>query len=514
MKVFKYLFFSVILFLVSCNTSRNLVSDSKVIDDGKISFTFLQVNDVYEIAPLAGGKVGGMARLATLKKQLLEENQNTFLFMAGDFLSPSLVGSIKYQGNRVKGKQMIEAMNTVGFDLVTFGNHEFDLSKNELQERLNESNFNWTSANARQKVSGNTYPFYKERKGIKEFVSDIHIIELKDADGTTIKIGFFSVMLPSNPQNYVAYTDMFEQAKRAYTRAKQKSDLVFGLTHVNIEDDKKIASLLPDLPLIMGGHEHTNMLVEVGNTKISKADANAKTAYIHRIEYDKNSRTYKLSSELKSISQQLANDPKTQNVVDKWSFILNKQIKEIVSLPEEIIYNAVTPLEGRDTPVRIQQTNLGHIITRAMAFGFNDEVDCALVNGGSIRIDDQLEGEINSIDIFRVLPFGGGVLKVELTGKLLKEVLDYGMSKAGEGAYLQRYLVNFDTVLNDWKINNKLIDLDKVYTVAFSDYLLKGYDIPFLKPDNKDVLNIYKPASNELGSDIRKTIIAYLKSLK
>lgn len=192
---------------------------------------------------------------------------------------------------------------------------------------------------------------------------------------------------------------------------------------------------------------------------------------------------------------------------------MNKQIKEIVSLPEEIIYNAVTPLEGRDTPVRIEQTNLGYIITRAMAFGFKDEVDCALVNGGSIRIDDQLEGEINSIDIFRVLPFGGGVLKVELTGKLLKEVLDYGMSKAGEGAYLQRYLVDFDTVSNDWKINNKLIDLDKVYTVAFSDYLLKGYDIPFLKPDNKEVLNIYKPASNELGSDIRKTIIAYLKSL-
>ena len=174
MKVFKYIFFSIILFLVSCSSSKNLVTDSKVIDDGKISFTLLQVNDVYEIAPLAGGKVGGMARLATLKKQLLHENQNTFLFMAGDFLSPSLIGSIKYQGNRVKGKQMIEAMNTVGFDLVTFGNHEFDLSKNELQERLNESNFNWTSANARQKVSGNTYPFYKERNGIKEFVSDIN----------------------------------------------------------------------------------------------------------------------------------------------------------------------------------------------------------------------------------------------------------------------------------------------------------------------------------------------------
>jgi 2',3'-cyclic-nucleotide 2'-phosphodiesterase (5'-nucleotidase family) len=125
-----------------------------------------------------------------------------------------------------------------------------------------------------------------------------------------------------------------------------------------------------------------------------------------------------------------------------------------------------------------------------------------------------LVGEINSIDIFRVLPFGGGILKVDIKGKLLKEVLDYGLSKAGKGAYLQRYLVELDTDSNTWKINNKPLDIHKIYKVAFSDYLLKGFDIPFLKPDNIDVLNVYTPTHEELGSDIRKTIIAYLKFKK
>ena len=514
MKVYNSLFLSIIFLLVSCGTNKNLVNRSKLIDDGEIGFTFLQLNDVYEIAPLEGGKVGGMARVATLKKRLKKENNNTFTFMAGDFLSPSLLSTIKYNGQRIKGKQMVEAMNTVGFDLVTFGNHEFDLSKGELQERLNESNFVWSSANARQKVSGDTYPFYKERNGIKEFVSDTHIIEAKDADGTTIKIGFFSVMLPSNPNNYVAYTDALEQAKRAYKSLKQRADIVFGLTHLKIEDDKKIAALLPDIPLIMGGHEHTNMLVEVGNTKIAKADANAKTAYIHRIQYNKKNNTYSLSSELKPINDKLPNDSNTQAVVDKWSIILDKQILEIVSNPKEIIYNAKIPLDGRDTPIRSTQTNLGQLIVRAMAYGFDDEVDCALVNSGSIRLDDQLTGEINSIDIFRVLPFGGGILKVDIKGKLLKEVLDYGLSKAGKGAYLQRYLAELDPVSNTWKINNKPLDINKIYQVSFSDYLLKGYDIPFLKPEHKDVLNVHKPTNTELGSDIRKTIISYFKSLK
>jgi len=510
------LFLSVLIFtaILSCKSVNQTTTTSNIIDDDKISITFLQLNDVYEISPLEGGKVGGMARVSTLKNQLKKENNNTFTFMAGDFLSPSLISTIKYNGRRIKGQQMVEAMNTVGFDLVTFGNHEFDLSKNELQQRLNESNFTWTSANARQKISGETYPFYKERNGIKEFVSDTHIIEAKDADGTTIKIGFFSVMLPSNPKNYVAYTNMFEQAKRAYTSLKQRADIVFGLTHLKIEDDKKIAALLPDIPLIMGGHEHTNMFIEVGNTKIAKADANAKTVYIHRIDYDKKSKKYKLTSELKSISQQLVNDPKTQGVVDKWNLILDEQIKEIISNPKEIIHYAKIPLDGRDTPIRSIQTNLGQLIARAMAYGFSDEVDCALVNGGSIRLDDQLTGEINSIDIFRVLPFGGGILKVDIKGNLLKEVLDYGLSRAGKGAYLQRYLAELDSDSNTWIINNKPLDISKIYKVAFSDYLLKGFDIPFLKPDNKDVFNVYKPTDTELGSDIRKTIIAYLKSIK
>jgi len=510
-RLFSFLFLSLLL---SCNTTKQAVAKANSIDDGKINITFLQVNDVYEIAPLAGGKEGGMARVATLKKELLKENKNTFAFMAGDFLSPSLLGTIKYKGQRIKGQQMIDVMNAVGFDLVTFGNHEFDLDKNELQQRLNESNFPWTSANARQKICGDTYPFYKDRNGVKEFVTDTHIIEAKDDDGTTIKIGFFSVVLPSNPKNYVFYTDVYEQAKRAYASLQSKTDIVIGLTHLTLSQDKKVAALLPNVPLLMGGHEHTNMLVEVGDTKIAKADANAKTAYIHRITYDKNTKLVTLKSELKPITDTLMNDEKTQVIVDKWNTILNEQIKAIVDNPQEIIHVATIPLDGRDTPIRSKQTNLGRLIARSMAYGFDDTVDCALVNGGSIRIDDQLIGNINSLDIFRVLPFGGGVLKVRLKGSLLKEVLDFGKLKAGTGAYLQRYLAEFDTTKQAWLVNGKSIVNDQLYTVAFSDYLLKGRDIPFLKPENEGVLNVYNPTNKELCSDIRKTIIAYLKSIK
>jgi 5'-nucleotidase/UDP-sugar diphosphatase len=147
-----------------------------------------------------------------------------------------------------------------------------------------------------------------------------------------------------------------------------------------------------------------------------------------------------------------------------------------------------------------------------MSFSFDDQVDCALVNGGSIRIDDQLEGDINAVDVFRILPYGGAVLKVEIKGRLLKRVLDYGVLAAGTGAYLQRF--NARKIGEKWMIQNKELNNRKTYTVAFSDYLLKGFDIPFLSIENKEVLSVYKPEKNELAFDIRKAVFEYLRKQK
>lgn len=58
--------FYISIFLValsSCATVKN--ASTKIIDDGKITVTFVQINDVYEIAPMQNGKVGGVARVST-----------------------------------------------------------------------------------------------------------------------------------------------------------------------------------------------------------------------------------------------------------------------------------------------------------------------------------------------------------------------------------------------------------------------------------------------------------------
>ena len=63
--------------------------------------------------------------------------------------------------------------------------------------------------------------------------------------------------------------------------------------------------------------------------------------------------------------------------------------------------------------------------------------------------------------------------------------------------------------IEDHTSNNKS---DKIYSVAFSDYLLKGFDIPFLSEENEEVYSIYYPLEDEIANDIRKTVVAYLKT--
>ena len=480
-------------------------------DDGKISFTLLQVNDVYEIAAIQDGKYGGLARLETVRKDLLKENENTLLVIAGDFLNPSLLGTMRHEGKKVSGKQMIEIMNAMNFEVAAFGNHEFDVKEPELKERLNESNFPWISANVFNKKGDSISPFYQKRGDESLPVRGSYIKEISDTDGTLIKVGFISVCIPSNPKSFVHYTDMYESMQKEYERIKDQVDVVIGLTHVKVAHDKKIAKLLPDIPLIMGGHEHTRKDVKVGNVIIRKADANAKSAYIHKIDFDKKNKITSVSSQLKEIDTTVVYDSRIKTLVDKWQQIMNNQISQVVENPYEVIYHADTPLDGRDTPIRSIQTNLGDIVTKSMSFAFNGKVDCSIVNGGSIRIDDQLIGDINSVDAFRVLPYGGPVLKVKMKGSLLKQVLDYGKEAKGTGAYLQRDNIKF--VNGIWKIGSININPTKVYTVALSDYLMKGFDIPFLTHDNPNVISVYKPNKNELSFDIRKAVIEYLKTI-
>ena len=89
----------------------------------------LLVNDVYVADTLRDGS-GGLARVAFLRDSIERATNSTVLYvLAGDFLSPSVLG--KWYG----GAQMVDVFNASRLDYATVGNHEFDGSRSNLLDR-------------------------------------------------------------------------------------------------------------------------------------------------------------------------------------------------------------------------------------------------------------------------------------------------------------------------------------------------------------------------------------------
>ncbi len=97
-----------------------------------------------------------------------------------------------------------------------------------------------------------------------------------------------------------------------------------------------------------------------------------------------------------------------------------------------------------------------------------------------------------------------------MTGSLLIKTLNYGLEKRGKGAYLQRFNIDRNT-RGEWMLGPSEIDPEGVYSIALSDFLLKGYDIPFLTAEHPEILGVYTPSTDEKAGDIRRAVIEFLK---
>ena len=504
---------SLLILLVVVSLACRTVKTSKN-SQNEVSVTFLHLNDVYEISPLDNGKVGGMARVATVRQDLLKENPNTVTVLSGDFLSPSVIGTLRYEGKGIKGKQMVDVMNSVGVDWVCLGNHEFDLDQKDLQERINESKFNWLNTNALEKVKDEYVPFGKVVDAAKVPFLKTTILTFKNAKGDDVKVGMFGVLLPSNKKDFVLYEDFFEAAKKAYAELEPKCDFVVGITHLNKVDDIKLAKMLPKVKLLMGGHDHDNMKEQIGNLVMAKADANAKSVYIHRITFNKGTGKIDVKSELKKIDNTIADEPMTAVVVKKWEDIQDGALKAIGLNKDEVISDLKEPLDGHETVVRNMQGNMGSMINKALLASSTNKFDCAFFNGGSIRIDDNVSGKLTQLDVLRILPFGGKLVEIKLRGRLLERVLQTGLENKGSGGYLQWEKITYDEAKKEWKIDGKLLDVNQEYNIITSDFLFSGKErnLGFFTKQNPDVISIVDTfPESDIRNDIRKAVIAYFK---
>lgn len=509
MRYFHHLFFLALFSLLGCAAPRS----SQVATPAPIEFTILQMNDVYEIAPIEGGKAGGLARVATLKKELLRENPNTVAVLSGDFLSPSFIGTLRTEnGEKIAGLQMVETLNAMGLDYVTFGNHEFDISDPALlQKRMDQSEFLYTVCNAFYKDGASIRPFTQKVDGQTRNVPPYIIHEFTGAKGDKVRVGIIGVVLPFNQADYVHYDDVTEAFRKTYEELKPKVDVVVAITHLNEEEDLELAETVPGIPIFLGGHDHEHMSHYVENTIIAKADANAKTVYIHRFTYYPTNRVVTVRSTLKKIDPAIADDPATQAVVEKWQSRVGGMMQNMGYNAGQELMTTATPLVCTEAKIRSQPTNFGKLTVKAFEAAIPN-ADVYLINSGSMRLDDNLVGTVTAYDILRTFPYGGPMVRMKAPGKTLRRILQIGLvDNRGEGGYFQIG----DQVSQDdtgWLVKGKPIKDDQTYNLILPEFVAQGKEAGLslfseYTYEKQDALEV---AGATLKNDVRDIVIWYL----
>ncbi len=218
------------------------------ISQPSLSLAIFHTNDWHShFEPTHNGK-GGIARRSTLLNKLRKQFPLNILVDAGDF----------FQGtpyfNFYKGALEVEAMNKLGYDVVTLGNHEFDYGIDNLAKQLQKANFTVVNTN-----------YLIKHETLKHIVKPWVIVRRKN-----IRVGFVGAgidlkgLVPDELWKGITYLDPISVVDSMAAELKRKQcNLVVCLSHLGYKkhgdrlSDIDLAQNSKHIDVIIGGHSHT-----------------------------------------------------------------------------------------------------------------------------------------------------------------------------------------------------------------------------------------------------------------
>ena len=431
---------------------------------GRASLTIVHINDVYEIVPTGNGKSGGLARVATVIREMRASHPALLVTLGGDYLSPSALGTAVVDGQRLAGRQVVDVLNATGVEWGTLGNHEFDVSEAQFRAHVTQAKFRLVS----NVTDGSGRPF----PGVeRSAIVDVTL------PGRTIRLGLVGITIDATKKDWVRYPDGIASAQAEVAKLRGKVDAIVCLSHLSLEQDAELAEAVPGIDVILGGHEHENWLALRGPrfVPIVKADANVRTIAIVTLTFGASGTPPEVASRLMVIDDRIAPDPAVDQVARAWVARGFDAFRKQGFAPEQVVAVVKEPLDGREATVRSRTSKLTELIGAAMARDAGP-VDLVIFNGGSVRIDDVIPpGEVTVYDVLRILPFGGTILRVEMDGVLVERILITGVNNEGTGGFLQTWGVKRESGL--WIVGGKPLEATRRYRVAINDFLLTGGEV-------------------------------------
>ena len=390
----------------------------------------LHINDTHgHLSPrtVKDRSVGGIARLASMVKQIRQENPDRVLLLH--------VGDIFSRGDAVTnyygGAANFDLMNRIGFDALVPGNGDYYFGIDNLRQRIPEAKFTVLAGNIFQTVGQESKPVGKN------FV-------LKNVGPLRIGLLGLSLIRPAHPSSRNLRTGHnIDLARKWIAKMDGQADLVVLLSHLGFPADTILGGVLGGVNIIVGGHTHTVLSEPViikhpggSPEKTYIVQAGEYYRYLGRVDLtftrseDQSWQVTDISSRLIPIGEPVVADTE-----------IAKRLAEYKHSLTEVIYKADEAIPAH----RPGENTVANLVLKAIGQEFPGHV--IVLDRGAIR-SGIAKGNITRSTIARIHPWRNQLLKTSITGAQLRQMLaEPGLLWAGVG---------FE--LNDGEIGNLQID--------------------------------------------------------
>ena len=467
MKKYILSFFTVIILVLftACSNTPTNTSKSNEVKKAALTknLTLLVTSDIH-----SGVEDNWtLAGVYEKRKEYEAKGDYTLLIDDGDLLQGNLLSST------TKGVALMEIANEAGFDIMTFGNHEFDYGMEQFMANAKLLKNPYISCNFNKNGELIFKPYViKEFDGVKFAFIGINTPEtlstskpkyFQDENGNFI----YSFFQGNNGETL--YTKIQETINSAKSEG---ADYIIAVAHIGQKETSgpykysDIISHTSGFDVFLDGHGHdtdqVNMKDKDGNT-VFRMGVGTKLSCIGVVTFTP---AGTIEHELLTYEKPAdGTEPIKYN--NSVSLLVNQKSSDINDAISKVIGTTDFPLyiydpEAKDSagkPIRIVRrmgTNLGDLI--ADAFKNKTGAECSFINGGGIRVNIE-KGDITLSEVIDVLPFGNILCLIEVTGQQILDAMEWGChvtpKESGGFPHVSGITFDLDTSIKDpCKVDN------------------------------------------------------------
>lgn len=363
-------------------------------------------------------QTGSLSQISTLIKEIRAENPHTLVLEVGDLIQDNSAQLFKDDDPH----PAVLALNEIGYDAWTVGNHEFDYGFETLDRIV--AQFEGVF------LGGNVY-----RQDGSRYYSAYHIFEMAG-----VKIGVIGMTSPLVAE-FNAENDIFTgkevrspvaEAKKAVKELAGKVDVLIGLLHMGIDNENQVpdsgaadlVAALPEFDAVFTGHMHSLKLEEINDVFLIQA--NAYGSHLARLDL-----TFEeIEGELQLVDKEAGNIPLAGYGSDSkleaqlQSFHERARADANIVLGKIVGMDMVPPDEIKGIPqVQIQETTLTNFFSEVMLFYSDADVVAHQIDTDTARLD---EGPVRKKDLAHNYQYVNGEISVfKVTGQDLKDYMEW-----------------------------------------------------------------------------------------